>query len=120
MDLSKAKEKYRHHKAQAKQRGIPFLLTFEEWCDIWQKSGKWDQRGCKKGQFCMTRIGDVGPYSFNNVVIKTTADNLREAHLGKTFVHKPHSRREPMSTEQRKKLSIARLNYLKNKKEMAS
>lgn len=67
----------------AKVRGIEWQLTFEEWWDIWEQSGKYEQRGRGAGKYCMSRIGDVGPYSVNNVVIKTIDDNNREAKLGK-------------------------------------
>lgn len=74
---------YLHHKSHAKRRGIPFLLTFEEWWGIWQASGKWDQRGGRKGQYVMARHSDVGPYAVGNVRICTTGDNISEAHSGK-------------------------------------
>jgi hypothetical protein len=74
--------KYRHHKNLAKGRNIPFDLTFEEWWDIWQKSGKWEQRGRKRGQYVMSRFNDTGPYAINNVEIKKQEDNFREGVLG--------------------------------------
>ena len=74
---------YTDHKSHAKRRGIPFLLTFEEWCAIWRESGKWDQRGHLSGQYVMARFGDTGPYAVGNVRICTAFDNLSEAHLGK-------------------------------------
>src|SRR5215469_18965083 len=49
------------HRSVAKQRGIEFLLTFQEWLAIWHDSGKWAERGCKQGQYCMARFGDKGP-----------------------------------------------------------
>jgi hypothetical protein len=75
---------YKTHKAAAKQRNIPFLLTFEDWWDIWQQSGKWEHRGARRGEYCMARFGDIGAYARNNVKICLAADNVREAHLGKS------------------------------------
>ena len=72
-------KKYTDQKSKAKHRGIDFNLTFEEWWDIWQKSGKWDQRGIHKGQYVMSRIADKGPYALGNVFIQTVGDNNREA-----------------------------------------
>lgn len=63
---------------QARARGILFLLTFEEWWMIWQESGRWDQRGVRKSQYCMARAGDRGPYSIDNVRICTTDENRME------------------------------------------
>src|SRR6187399_904457 len=70
--------KYHAHKQDAKRRGIPFLLTFAEWQDIWQSSGKWDQRGCRKGQYVMARPGDQGGYEVGNVKICPVRENMAE------------------------------------------
>jgi hypothetical protein len=72
------KNKYRWHRNNAKRRNIPFNLTLEEWCNIWEQSGKWEQRGRGSKAYVMTRIGDLGPYEVGNVVIKTQAENARE------------------------------------------
>lgn len=93
--------KYRHHKNLAKGRNIPFELTFEEWWDIWQKSGKWEQRGRKRGQYVMSRFNDVGPYAINNVEIKTQEDNFREGVTGIKRGGKP------LSLKTRQKISEA-------------
>lgn len=66
---------YSRHKSQAKQRGIPFLLTFEEWATLWLESEKWEQRGRRKGQYVMARFGDMGPYEVGNVHICTCQEN---------------------------------------------
>ena len=73
-------KKYTDQKSKAKHRGIEFNLTFEEWWNIWQQSGKWDQRGIGKGQYVMSRIADKGPYEVGNVKIQTAADNNQEAY----------------------------------------
>jgi hypothetical protein len=70
--------KYVDHRAGAVQRGIPFLLTFDEWWDIWQKSGKWHLRG--SGQYMMCRYGDDGPYAVGNVYIGTATDNINDRY----------------------------------------
>ncbi len=70
--------KYKQHENAAKARGIPFLLTFEEWWDIWQASGKWDQRGRRGGEYCMARLHDRGGYERDNVKICLTDENHRE------------------------------------------
>jgi hypothetical protein len=70
---------YRGQKSNAKSRGIPFLLSFEEWIDIWKESGHWSERGPRKGQFVMGRLLDKGGYEKGNVVIITNHHNAREA-----------------------------------------
>lgn len=62
----------------AKYRGIAWNFTFEEWLKVWQESGKWDQRGCRRGQYVMARHGDVGPYELGNVSICLAEDNRAE------------------------------------------
>lgn len=77
------KGKYSAHKFRAAHRGIDFLLTFEEWCDIWLSSGKYQLRGKGKGKYNMCRINDTGPYAVGNVFIGLHEDNARDGHLGK-------------------------------------
>ena len=71
---------YTTHKHHAKRRDIPFLLTFDEWIAIWHESGKFTQRGHKKGQYVMARHGDLGPYAVGNVRICTCSENITEWH----------------------------------------
>lgn len=79
-------ESFRSQRDLSKLRGIDFLLTFEEWLQIWQDSGHLNERGRKKGQYCMARYGDVGPYSVENVKIILHANNVKE---GLTGIPKP-------------------------------
>jgi hypothetical protein len=78
MDIRSAKRKYASHKGQAKKRNIDWLFTFESWIHMWINSGKWEERGNKGHQYCMARKGDQGPYSPDNVIIKTTNQNKAE------------------------------------------
>lgn len=57
---------YRNQKMDAESRGVPFLLTFEEWLKIWVDSGHLYERGCRRGQYVMARFGDEGPYTAGN------------------------------------------------------
>lgn len=70
------KGRYTRHKANAKQRGVAFALTFTQWWDIWQASGKWDERA--SDGYVMCRIGDAGPYAVGNVYIGTSGTNAAE------------------------------------------
>lgn len=79
--------KQKHH---AKTRGIPFLLTFDEWHAIWHESGKFAERGCSRGKYVMARLGDKGGYEVGNVCIITHGQNLSDGNLGKP---KPKHRR---------------------------
>lgn len=72
-------------KRQAKQRKIPWELSFEEWWKLWQESGKWELRGLGYGKYCMSRFHDQGSYALTNVEIKPSVDNSRE---GTTLMQK--------------------------------
>ena len=81
--MTNAKTKYTTHKSNAKRRGIEFNLTFEQWFDIWEKSGKWDERGRSANKYCMCRVGDTGSYSVNNVFIGQGKHNVSDGNIGK-------------------------------------
>ena len=72
------RDRFCAQRSGAHRRGIPWKLTFEEWWEIWEKSGHWAERGIKKGQYVMARFGDVGPYSTTNVRICTAEENHEE------------------------------------------
>jgi hypothetical protein len=65
------------------RRNIDWHLTFEEWLDIWIKSGKLDQRGKGQGKYCMARHFDLGPYSISNVSIIPDSKNTSDAWKGR-------------------------------------
>lgn len=75
MDLTKSSQRnaYYTHKSHAKRRGIEFLLTFEQWLDIW--GNKIEQRGVRSWQLGMCRINDSGPYAVGNMYLGTPARN---------------------------------------------
>ena len=68
-------------KSMAKQRGIEWLLTFDEWWEIW--APRWDNRGRRSGQMVMCRNRDKGPYCVGNVRIDTANANHAEYHAMK-------------------------------------
>ncbi len=93
MNYQKALRAFRTQKWDANRRGILFLLTLKEWITWWeaQLGPNWqDKRGHLKGQFVMSRPGDVGPYSLRNIRCIQSGENVSEAHKGKqkSEVHK--------------------------------
>lgn len=86
------KSAYLRHKGHAKKRGVQFLMTFEEWWDIWQTSGRWEQRGHFRGQYVMARYGDAGPYVVGNVRICTCSENLAERNRLNPYLGKQRRR----------------------------
>lgn len=69
------KGRYAQHREHARQRGIEWRFTFESWWRKWQRSGKWEKRGNKKGEYIMARIADRGPYSDENTIIVRSETN---------------------------------------------
>jgi hypothetical protein len=63
-------------RAQANYRGEEFLLTFEEFYSAWKK--RWNQRGRKGHEYCMTRIDEDGPWSSDNIRVITRKEQLAE------------------------------------------
>lgn len=70
---------WKQQKRGAFYRGIEWDLTFKQWLDIWQESGKLGERGLGKDLYCMARNHDIGPYAVGNVSIKTVRQNSQEA-----------------------------------------
>lgn len=70
---------FKQQKRNAEARGITWDLSLAQWWDVWQTSGKWEQRGRGKGAYVMSRIQDAGGYEFGNVHVQLAEENSREA-----------------------------------------
>ena len=73
--------RYKGHRSNAKTRGIPFNLTFDEWWSLWEPH--WKQRGTEKA---MCRTEDAGAYEVGNVRIDTYSNNAKEYHKLKRVI----------------------------------
>ena len=82
MNYKEHRCKYKHHKNRAKHANIPWLFSYVTWWRKWCESGKWKLRGTKKGQYCMARFWDTGPYAPWNVKIIKHSENSREGNIG--------------------------------------
>lgn len=89
LDIQDARNRYNiqkwHTQCKKDRNGmqVEMRLTFEEWLDIWQQSGKWDLRGRKSNQYVMARKDDYGHYELGNVIIQSQAENCatRNKHV---------------------------------------
>lgn len=70
--------KYVAQRTRARARGIAWNFNLGDWWEVWEKSGKWEQRGLGTGRYVMARFGDIGPYSKDNVRIITHNENSSE------------------------------------------
>src|SRR4029079_3303048 len=109
---------YKGHKTSAKQRGVAFLLTFDEWWALWDTSGKWEHRGRETNCYVMARFGDEGPYKIGNVRICTSQENNSEAHKGKIVSNATRERlsaldsaRGPITEKQREAVTRGRATF---------
>ncbi|BAQ84679.1 unnamed protein product [uncultured Mediterranean phage uvMED] len=73
------------HRQHSKERGIDFLFNFDSWVEWW--GDDYPQRGVEADSLCMARIGDRGPYSPENTVKQTNAENVSDS-----FGNKCHER----------------------------
>jgi hypothetical protein len=111
--LSELRAAYTTHRSNSVTRDIPFLMTFSEWLMVWMESGHLHERGRRRGQYCMARTGDRGPYAVGNVVIMLHALNATQGHIGKKVSKATRARisrakrGKPKSAEHRLKLSLA-------------
>jgi hypothetical protein len=73
--------KYGKHRNDAKQRNIPFQLTYNEWYNWWLSNGvdKNIKQPLTKNTLCMCRYGDTGPYSLDNIYCATLSQNQKDA-----------------------------------------
>lgn len=77
------KRRWQVHRTNARMRGIEFKLTFEEWFCWWMDTGHYMERGNKRGQYVMGRIGDKGAYELGNIVCIQAQENSTAPHVGK-------------------------------------
>jgi hypothetical protein len=74
-------KRYKGQKKGAKNRGIEFHFTFEDWVKWWEDNlgPSWvELRGNKGDQYCMARFEDKGSYVIGNVKCITMRQNRSE------------------------------------------
>lgn len=80
------KQKYNMQRISSEKRGIQWKLTFDQWYKWWQDSGKWELRGCKKGQYVMARYQDSGCYELDNIFCCSVEQNNSDRHKFNNYV----------------------------------
>ena len=76
------------HRVDILGNPIEMRLTFEQWWEIWEASGKYNLYGKGKGKYCMSRYNDIGHYEVGNVFIQLHSANAGQAHKGKVVSDK--------------------------------
>ncbi len=109
--------RFQFQRTQARQRGVEWRLTFEEWFGIWTESGHWEQRGRTRGCYVMARHGDTGPYAVGNVSIITAEQNVRDANRAGDKYRVPRRRKDdlPIGVYPNSKSSFKAMRYVGGK-----
>jgi len=68
-DRDPAKVAFQDGRNQARDQGIPWHLTLAEFRELW--AGKWHLRGRHRGGLRLVRIDTAGPWSADNVELRT-------------------------------------------------
>ncbi len=79
--LNHARQCYRNKKHEAKNRNIPFELTFREYYEWFLSKGidKNIPQNNDKNALCMCRYNDTGSYNLNNIYLDTMSNNSKFA-----------------------------------------
>ena len=109
--MIRPKHAYDVQKGHAKERGIKFQFSFQEWVKWWERhlGPDWlSKRGRRRGYYVMARNGDKGPYEISNVRCILYEDNCHEQALNGTGAHgHPHPSRK-ITPEQARMIYLAK------------
>jgi hypothetical protein len=78
MSKDRIRDAFSWQRSAARNRGIKFQFTFDEWVEWWEDhlGYRWfEKRGLHHGQYVMARNNDVGPYHPNNVQCILATEN---------------------------------------------
>ena len=78
-------DRYLQQGQNVANRGIPFLISFQEWWDFWMCQDdaghvRWENRGKGAHNYVMCRYMDRGPYHKDNIYCATNNENLQHAN----------------------------------------
>lgn len=72
------KRKFLTQRTNAKNRGVAWDLSFDQWRNWWLATGHVDERGRLRGQWVMARPYDSGPYALGNLLCLRAEDNVTQ------------------------------------------
>lgn len=108
-------DNYRYQKYAADKRGIDWNFTYDTWIEWW--GSDIENRGKCRGQLCMARAGDVGPYHPDNVRKAFVEENASESNKGVTRSEE-HKRQISIANKGKTLSESTRLKISATKKEM--
>ena len=78
-DNGKLNRKYNNKRSNAKKEGIPFELSFDEYCQLVRDAGlKSSDLGLTGNNYELARYNDTGPYAVGNCRFITHKENIAE------------------------------------------
>lgn len=69
---------YTYQRNNALRRGLQWELSRAEWLSLWERSGKWAQRGRGGDKYGLCRIDPRAPFRADNIAVMRNADAARE------------------------------------------
>lgn len=72
------------NRAQAKYRGQEWMITEDEFIQLWQEDDRYKHRGRNGDSLCMTRIDKQKPWHKDNVKFQKRREHFREIYQGKS------------------------------------
>jgi hypothetical protein len=97
-----ATRRFQEKRRNAKATGLAWTLTFLEWFEVWERSGRIAEQGRAAEQYVMIRRGHTGAYERGNVRIVTLARCcllLREKETGKRYTATRRRLRETLEKD---------------------
>ena len=81
--LNHARQCYRNKRQEAKNRNIPFELSFQEYYEWFLDQGidKNIPQKNDKNALCMCRYNDLGAYKIGNIYLDTMSNNSKLSHI---------------------------------------
>jgi len=69
---------YDVQKSKALTNNVAFELSYQEWIELWNSSGKWAQRGPYADDYCLARIDSTKGFFVGNCYVITNRENATE------------------------------------------
>lgn len=111
-----AQKNFRDQRGNALSRGIIWDLDFEQWLSWWLDTGHYHERGKKRGQYCMSRYNDEGPYAIGNIFCQLASTNIGDARRAEAARRKNKNHRiitpPPVSLADVRYYKIAKSPYV--------
>ncbi|HVY08018.1 MAG TPA: sigma factor-like helix-turn-helix DNA-binding protein [Burkholderiales bacterium] len=92
------RQAYLQHRTNARRsQGIDWTLTLAQWVDIWERSGKWAERGQGPLKYGLARVDVAGAFSAENVRVARNHDSAMRGRELKSAANQREALRKSRS-----------------------